>query len=396
MEKCAIYCRLSKEDTIKEKESESISNQKNLLIEYAELQNWQIYQIYSDEDYSGIDKNRPAFLELLQDAKAKRFSIILCKTQSRFTRDMELVEKYIHGIFMEQGIRFVSLLDHIDTQVKGNKKSRQINGLINEWYLEDLSDNIRAVLEQKRRSGQYIGSFALYGYKKNPHNKNKLEPDWEAATVVTEIFRLYLAGNSSKAIAKALERRQIPAPLAYKQSKGLGFSNGRTGGAWTSAAVGRILKNEIYTGTLVQGKHKKISYKTHKIAAVPKNLWAVVENTHTPIVTKETFWEVQKRLAQHQYGTGTGGSFALAGKVFCRDCGSSMSKYSRTYQGKTTYYLRCSRYARNVTAKSCTPHAIRLDTIEQQLDATKMLLCIEISEKNPITKAQEIYIKYAN
>lgn len=141
--KAAIYCRLSKEDEGKSGESESIQNQKSMLTAYAAEKGFEVYQIYSDEDYSGIDRERPAFNEMIRAASEHRFDVVLAKTQSRFTRDMELVEKYLHGKFIEWGIRFIAVVDHVDTGEAANKKSRQINGLINEWYLEDLSNNVR-------------------------------------------------------------------------------------------------------------------------------------------------------------------------------------------------------------------------------------------------------------
>lgn len=171
--KAAIYCRLSKEDEYKVGESESIQNQKSMLIQYAVENGFEIYQIYSDEDYSGIDRNRPAFNAMIQAAGEHRFDLVLAKTQSRFTRDMELVEKYLHGKFIEWGIRFIAVVDHVDTDDRANKKSRQINGLVNEWYLEDLSNNVRSVLDHKRREGQYIASFALW-IPEGPLGKGKI------------------------------------------------------------------------------------------------------------------------------------------------------------------------------------------------------------------------------
>ena len=174
--KVAIYCRLSEEDKDKRHvtdDSESIQNQKSMLIQYATEQGWEIYGIYSDDDYTGADRSRPEFNRLLEDAKHKKFDIVLCKTQSRFTRELELVEKYIHGYFPIWGIRFVSIVDNADTENKGNKKSRQINGLVNEWYLEDMSENIKSVLTDKRKNGYHIGAFALYGYQKEPKKKGK-------------------------------------------------------------------------------------------------------------------------------------------------------------------------------------------------------------------------------
>ena len=161
--KVAIYCRLSEEDRDKKNkddDSGSIRNQKLMLSEYAGRQGWEIYKIYVDDDYAGSDRNRPAFNRMLTEARARNFDIILCKTQSRFTRELEIVEKYIHGLFPEWGIRFVSIVDNIDTAVAGNKKTRQINGLINEWYLEDMSDSIKAALQA------FDNSLSMF----NPHS----------------------------------------------------------------------------------------------------------------------------------------------------------------------------------------------------------------------------------
>ena len=198
--KVAIYCRLSREDDDKfheTDESESIQNQKSMLINYAMNQTWNVYNIYCDEDYSGADSERPEFNKLLEDAKNKKFNIILCKTQSRFTRDMEIVEKYLHNKFIEWNIRFVSLVDNIDTLDKSNKKSRQINGLVNEWYLEDLSENIKRTFDSKRQQGLHIGAFVCYGYKRECENKNKIIIDTEVSGVIKLIFNLYEQGNCS-------------------------------------------------------------------------------------------------------------------------------------------------------------------------------------------------------
>ena len=214
-EKVAIYCRLSEEDKNKQNatdDSGSIQNQKAMLRDYADRMGWELYGIYSDDDYAGSDRNRPEFKRLLADAQAKKFDIILCKTQSRFTRELELVERYIHGLFPIWGIRFVSIVDNADTANKGNKKSRQINGLVNEWYLEDMSDSIKSALDSRRKNGFHIGSFALYGYKKDPDLKGHLIIDEEAAAVVREVFTLFSQGYGKTAIARMLNDRGIPNP----------------------------------------------------------------------------------------------------------------------------------------------------------------------------------------
>ncbi len=293
--KCAIYCRLSKEDG-NGIESESIHNQKSLLLKYALDREWDVYKIYCDEDYSGISDKRPAFAELISDAENRRFDILLCKTISRFTRDMEQVEKYIHKLFPIWGIRFIAVADNADTAVKGNKKARQIAGLVNEWYLEDLSENIRAVLDHKRKQGLYIGSFPLYGYVKSDE-KGKIVPDPEAADVVKRIFELYVSGKSKYGICKILNEAGIPNPATYKAQKGEAFhpSSGKSfSSKWNKTTVGRILSNEMYTGAMVQGKRKKLSYKSDYIAEMPREEWFVVPNTHEAIIDISLFEAVQK------------------------------------------------------------------------------------------------------
>lgn len=215
----AVYCRLSKEDEDKAAaESESIRNQRALLLDWAATHGYHVYNVYTDEDYSGIDRARPGFNAMLNDARQGKFEVILAKTQSRFTRDMELVERYLHGLFPEWGVRFIAVLDHVDTCDPAGKKARQINGLINEWYLEDLSGNVRAVLDHKRHSGCYIASFALYGYRKNPADHNRLVIDPPAAAVVRRIFALYAQGAGRGKDRANIERRSHPPAVRLPRS----------------------------------------------------------------------------------------------------------------------------------------------------------------------------------
>lgn len=364
----AIYCRLSKEDEGTHQESESIQNQKSMLVKYAVEKGWDIYQIFCDEDYSGVDRERPGFSQLIAEAEQGKFDIVLCKTQSRFTRDMELVERYIHGRFVEWGIRFVAVVDNIDTDVKGNKKARQINGLINEWYLEDLSENIRSVFDYKRKNGQYIGGFPVYGYQKSHTDKNKLIIEPQAAEVVQRIYALYLAGNGKQHIAALLNEEGVPNPTKHKQMLGWGYVNGaqvNDFGLWNRTSVGRILTDRMYTGDLVQGRTKKVSYKSKRTISVPERNWIVVPDTHEAIIDRETFATVGRLMGERTRTDGTGEIHLLAGKVKCMECGSTLAKCSHSYKGNRRSYLRCKLYA---TDKSrCTKHIIRLDYLEEQV-----------------------------
>ncbi|WP_300749667.1 recombinase family protein [uncultured Oscillibacter sp.] len=366
---CAIYVRLSKEDEDKHQiESESIQNQKSLLTNYAVDHGWDIYAIYCDEDYSGADSLRPDFNRMLAAAKAKKFQIILCKSQSRFTRDMELVEKYIHGLFPIWGIRFIAVADNADTEVKGNKKARQINGLVNEWYLEDLSENVRMVFDLKRREGQYIGGFPIYGYQKDPANKNHIIIDPEAAEVVRQIFQWSLEGHGKQNIAHMLNGQGVPSPSKYKAERGWTCNHPTKNdyGLWNKTTIWRILHNEMYTGTMVQGRRKKVSYKSKVLIDVPEDQWYRVEGTHEPIIDRETFDAVQRNLALHTKTDGSGEVHLLSGMVKCMDCGSTMSKVTNCKQGRPRVsYLRCKLYADSGKAKLCSRHSIRLDKLEE-------------------------------
>ena len=372
----AIYCRLSKEDLDKSNrsdDSESIQNQKLLLIDYASKNGFLIYKVYVDEDLSGFS-DRPSFKQMIKDAADGQFSIILCKHQSRFTRDMELVERYIHGYFVEWGIRFISLTDNVDTNVRGNKKARQINGLINEWFSEDLSENIRTVFKRKMEAGQFLGAFACYGYAKDPENRHKLIIDEDAAKIVREIFSLYLSGYGANRISLLLTARGIPTPTQYKQLKGLNFANPNSDsysikhGAWPYGTIKSILKNEAYIGTLIQGRERKVSYKSKKVVIAPKSEWIVVDDNHPPIIEKQTFYTVQSLLAKkrkaHLPHTGyKNGEHAhpLSGKVLCLDCGSVLHRGATARDGKT-HYLRC-KLAYKTKSQACTPHTIKLDEV---------------------------------
>lgn len=362
--KVAIYCRLSEEDRNKQLEtddSNSIQNQKAMLLQYAMEQGWELYNIYSDDDYTGADRRRPEFNRLLQDAEAKRFDIILCKTQSRFTRELELVEKYIHGLFPIWGIRFVSIVDNADTANKGNKKSRQINGLVNEWYLEDMSDNIRSVLTNRRLNGFHIGAFALYGYKKDPDHKGHLLIDEEAAAVVREVFTLFSQGYGKTAIARLLNDRGIPNPTEYKRLHGLHYKQpkGKNSTLWKYFAISDMLTNEIYIGNMVQGKYSSVSYKTKQCKPRPKDEWYVVEGTHEPIIDRELWDRVQKLVSQRAkpFDVGTVGLFAR--KARCAYCGYVM----RSSKNRGRHYLQCSN--RHVAKDSCIGSFISVDTLEQ-------------------------------
>lgn len=382
--KAGIYCRLSEEDRNKQSETDdsaSIQNQKSMLIQYALEQGWEIYQIYSDDDYAGADRNRPEFQKLLSDAEHGKINIVLCKTQSRFTRELELVEKYIHGLFPIWGVRFVSIVDNADTANKGNKKSRQINGLVNEWYLEDMSENIKSVLTNRRENGLHIGAFALYGYKKDPEQKGHLIIDEEAADIVREVFTLFSQGYGKTAIARMLNDRGVPNPTEYKRLHGLRYQQPKRKQStlWKYFAISDMLVNEIYIGNMVQGKYGSVSYKTKQNKPRPKDQWYIVEGTHEPIIDRELWDKVQVLVAERAKPFSTGEIGLFARKVRCKGCGYTMRSHKMS-DGRR--YLRCT--TRHVAKETCEGAFLSVTKLEQTVIAQLNQFFAEYLDKDKL------------
>lgn len=330
-----IYLRLSNEDrdkTNKDDDSESIKNQRNMLAQYINKHpEFALIDEYCDEDLSGAGTYRPEFERLIRDCENRKLDIVLCKSQSRFSRDMEIVEKYINNKFKEWNIRFIGLSDNADTEVLGNKKSRQINGLVNEWYLEDVSDNIRSAFHSKMKQGEFISPFAPFGYEVSPDDNNKLIVDPIASEIVKNIYDLYLTGLGFTGIAKYLNSKEIPCPSLYKYHKGIKLNvisnRSREEIKWSTNAIKTILTNEIYLGHLIQGKRTTVSYKNHKIRNKDKSEWIRIENTHEAIIDEETFNKVQIAMKERTKPMkSTGIVHIFSGKVFCLECNHYMRK----------------------------------------------------------------------
>jgi len=372
----AVYCRLSKEDLDKDFDktvSESIKNQRSMLEAYALERHWSIYDDYIDEDYSGSDRDRPEFNRLITDSLLGRFNIVLCKKQSRFARDIEYVEKYIHGLFAERQIRFVAVLDNIDTGAvsRSVRKASQINSLVDEWYLSDLSENIISSLTTKRRNAEFIGSWAPYGYCKDPNNKNALIIDPEAAEIVKEIFERYRNGCGINKIAQDLNASQIPNPLLYKQSKGDKINPNPDKHTakrylWSPSTISSILHNQTYIGYLIQGKYRKASYKSKKLLRIPKSDWIIIPGCHDCIIDEETWEAVQKSLTSKcRVSAERQNHHLLAGKVYCGECGSKLVSSGGRSGKRKTSYLCCSKH--NLSKDACPGARIEISKLEQVL-----------------------------
>lgn len=364
-----IYLRLSNEDRDKinkDETSESIKNQRNMLLDYIEKNpQFMLIDEYCDEDLSGAGTYRPEFERLIRDCENGNIDVVLCKSQSRFSRDMEIVEKYINNKFKEWNIRFIGLSDNADTDNHGNKKSRQINGLVNEWYLEDVSNNIKSAFHSKMKQGEFISPFASFGYEVSLSDNNKLVVDPYASEVVKEIYDLYLKGMGFTGIARYLNEKNIPSPSFYKYQKGIKLNvisnRPREEIKWNANAIKTILKNELYLGHLIQGKRTTVSYKNHKVINKPENEWIRRENMHEAIIDEETFEKVQVAMKERTKPIKrTGIVHNFSGKVFCKECGH----YMRKKNSSKHEYLVCSNN-KDGYHDCVNKAAIRYDVLEE-------------------------------
>jgi DNA invertase Pin-like site-specific DNA recombinase len=331
--KAGLYVRLSKEDVrLGGEESDSIENQKKLLSEYAQNHDWTIYKIYSDDNMSGKfsdeDDKREGFHNMIEDAKNGLFDIVLCKTQSRFSRNASVVEKYVEHLFREWNIRFVTVIDNADNFDMRNKKARQINSLVNEWFLEDLSENIKEVYMMKMKNGEYLAPFAPFGYKKDENRKNHLVRDEEHSEIVKSIFSMYLSGMSGEKIAEKLNSENVISPQSAIDGKAK---------PWRGDSVYRILHNRAYIGSTHQHREETYSYKSRRRRKVPPCEQIEIENTHESIIEKDTFNLVQEKLSNRRVKSERKKAL-FSGILLCGECKKNMHTNTNAYNRR---YYRC-------------------------------------------------------
>ena len=397
IEKVGVYCRLSDEDRDKinkTDDSDSIVNQRSMCLKYADQNGWNVVDIYSDDDFSGAGTFRPDFERLIKDCESGKINLVLCKSQSRFSRDMGVIEYYLHNKFLEWGVRFVSIVDNADTSIEANKKSRQINGLINEWYLDDLSQNIKKSLRNKREDGLFMGSFAPYGYDRSEEDYHKLVIDPVAAEVVKKIFKMYADGYGYHRICEYLNNNNILPRSVYKKQKGSKFvcSNCDLETVrWNPDTVAQILRNEVYIGNLVQGKTTYVSYKNHKKKSVSANEWCRIPNTHEPIIDMETWNKVQSILGTHYKVTKTGQINYFTRKVYCSCCGKAFMRNVYNVKSEKTgqrAYMQCKG---NKKFHICDNNkSIRMDKLEEILLNAINDLLDNYYDRNDLKKLYEI------
>lgn len=331
-----------------------------------------IIQCFQKYRYLTSAFERPAFQQMLEDIRTGKVNCIVTKDLSRFGRNYIEVGKYIEKIFPYLGVRFIAINDNYDSisnEVYRNNLFVSFKNLINDAYCRDISIKIRSSLEVKRKRGDFVGSFAPYGYRKSETDKNKLEIDEEAAQVVQSVFRLYLQGNNAYKIAEKLNKKNILTPMDYKKENGSAFYTGfkrNLKSQWTHMQVLRILENPVYIGRLVQGKETTPNYKVKKKVKCDQSKWSQVENIHKAIIPLIDFQSVQEQLEMDtRTGTAKEKVYCLSGIVKCGDCGANMVRKTIPSGKRKFIYYVCGSHKGN--RDICSSHSINAEVLEESV-----------------------------
>lgn len=411
-----IYLRLSRDDSVLGKsadkgggcsraqpcscgkhgkaESNSIGSQRDIACAFVRSRkDMEIHDIYVDDGYSGANFDRPEFKRMMEDVNAGKVDCIVVKDLSRFGREYIEAGRLIQKTFPALNVRFIAITDHFDSLTADYNESAlvlPVKNFVNDAYCRDISDKVKSHQKIKREKGEFIGAFTVYGYRKDCRNKHRLIPDEYAAQIIRNIFTWKTDGMSTLAIAERLNGLGILSPMEYKKSKGEKYTTGfRTGikAKWSAVAVRRILVNEIYTGTLEQGKSEKINYKIDKYRLKSKDEWVRVEGTHDAIIAREDFDNVQRLLqTDTRAGGGAKQAHLFSGLLFCGDCGEPMIRRTNRYKGTEKVRYICS--TRN-KGEGCTRHSVAEEELKQALLAGLRLQTELFTDKEKVLSHME-------
>ena len=385
----ALYIRLSKEDET-EGPSQSVTNQQSLLNEFVQQHRLSVYDTYIDDGFSGTSFDRPAFQRMIGDIEAKKVNMVITKDLSRLGRDYIMTGHYMERYFPEKRVRYISLLDGIDTGVESTANDiTPFRAIMNDMYAKDISKKIKSVKRDKQRKGQFIGGKPMYGYKMHPTEKNKIVIDEVVAPIVRRIFAMALEGMSCRKIAATFNEEGIPTPATY-----CGWNMGRKGayaGMWSSERISEMLRNETYIGHMVQGRTVKISYKSKKCFMQAPEDWVVVKNTHEPLIDEESFRKVQMLVSSRKHTRSRTYDFLLKGLICCHECGYPMAVMNRpNAAGEERLFFVCRTYQRFTKAGVCTCHSMKEKTVTDAVIAKVREVCnafLNPDELQPIAAA---------
>ena len=373
-----MYLRLSREDEVSDvgrgrsdRASVSIDNQRAIILNFLEEDPLQfvLAETYVDDGISGTTaEHRPAFMRLIEDIKSGLIDCAITNDTSRFARNVSDAEYYVNTVFPTYGARFISLgsprIDSYEDPESVESMQFHFDGYFNEYYVKTISGKTRAVLSMKAKQGDFIGSFAPYGYAKDPANKNKLIVDEEAAEIVRKMFDMFVYDKLSlRALALKLNDMGILPPREYKLSKGIkpGSHTPRIP-SWHCNTVKLILSDEKYCGHMVQGKVKNISYKVKKVKHQAPEDWIIVRNTHEPIISEDLYQKAQTLLIRPSRTTKSGEKSLYSGFVYCSNCGHALNRGRSASNGK--HHYRCGFHK---ATRKCRPLHISEEQLSEQL-----------------------------
>ena len=387
--KVGMYIRLSREDGDKQ-ESESIGNQRNILQRYVKENDLCFVKEYVDDGVSGTTFDRPGFNEMLQDIENKNINMVITKDLSRLGRDYIKTGFYIEDYFPKNNVRYVAITDGIDTYLDStNNDITPFKAIMNDMYAKDISKKIRSVYKEKQKQGEYLCSTTAYGYKKHPSIKNKLVVDRKVKSVVEKIFDMYSNGHGSTEIVNYLNSHQYLSPSGYRKT-GIVQDENKTGYNWNEVTICNMLRNEVYIGNTVQNKKSVISYKVKKIRTVEKENQIRVNNTHEPIIDKDTFEKVQCILEKRGTNTKLKYDYLLRGLLYCYHCKRKLQivlKKNSKRNSKAHPYIICS----DAKVRECYPLSMNYEKFEKHIINIVKKICRIYADKEVFEK---IYKKY--
>ena len=379
----ALYCRLSQDDGI-DGESNSISNQKEILMQYAKQHKLPNPRFFVDDGISGTTFERNGFKEMQALAEAGQVATIVVKDLSRFGRNYLEVGKYLEITYPTLGIRFIAIQENVYTSQSGGTEMMPFHNIFNEWYAAQTSKKIRAVWRSKSDKGERVSSAVPYGYMKSPDDSKQWIIDDAVADNVRYIFRLCLEGLGPTKIARRLEQEKIMTPTAYYLSVGRPTSNKLQKGIyqWSENSVNHILENIQYTGCTVNFKTSVLSYKVHKTIYNDENDWQIIPNTQEAIIDEDTWNRVQELKKHRRRNTVTGRTSLFSGLAYCADCGSKLYFCASKSIDKDAEFFRCSQYKDN--RGKCTIHFIRNVVLEELVLTAIRNVAEYISQFEPV------------
>jgi len=358
----ALYCRLSQDDG-REGQSNSISNQKEYLMKYAKDNHFKNPQFYVDDGYTGTNFDRPDFNRMSADIDSGKVKTVIVKDLSRFGRNYIEVGSYSEIIYPEAGVRFIAIMDNVDTGSQDSNEFAAFTNLFNEWYPKSTSKKVKEVKKAKALAGEHLGA-PPYGYLKNPQDATRWLVDSDAAKVVKRIFSMSMNGKGPSAISEILWQEKVLTPSAYKKSKGIGIGRvSENPFNWESSAVADIMDNVAYIGCTESFKSTRIGFKSKKRIPTSNDMRAIIEDAHNPIITRSVWEKVQMLRSNKRRPNKSGKTSIFSGLLYCADCGAKMYFAAKSSGGYD--HFRCSRYKCNSHGKQCTGHYIREDAIYQ-------------------------------